>query len=205
MNIRLQHPPLVVAPVLLEGQRVRLEPLTLAHLPGLCAVGLDRELWRLATTYITTDAGMRAYVEAALQAQQDGTMLPFATIERTSGQVIGSTRFGNIDRANRHVEIGWTWLGQPWQRTAINTEAKYLMLRQAFETWGCLRVEWKTDVLNERSRNAILRIGATEEGTFRKHIITDTGRLRDSVYFSMLDTEWPDRKSKLEAKLAARL
>src|ERR1700688_2877130 len=121
-----------------------------------------------------------------------------------SGQLIGSTRFMNIDHPNRGVEIGSTWIVPARQRTAVNTEAKYLMLRHAFDVWNCIRVELKTDALNQRSRNAILRIGAKEEGTLRKHLITWTGRVRDSVYFSILDTEWPEVKAKLEAMLAGK-
>jgi RimJ/RimL family protein N-acetyltransferase len=128
--------------------------------------------------------------------------LPFATVDATTGQVIGSTRYMNIDEANRRLEIGATWIAAPWRRTAVNTEAKYLMLRHAFEALGCIRVELKTDRLNQRSRNAILRIGATEEGTLRQHIVTWSGRLRDTVYFSMLDSEWPRVKRDLEQKLA---
>jgi RimJ/RimL family protein N-acetyltransferase len=147
---------------------------------------------------------MAAYIQAALQAQAAGTALPFATIERASEQVIGSTRFMNIDVPNRRVEIGSTWIARPWQRSFVNTEAKFLMLRHAFEVLGCIRVELKTDALNERSRNAILRIGAREEGILRKHIVTWTGRVRDTVYFSILDDEWPRVKADLEAKLEPR-
>ena len=111
--------------------------------------------------------------------------------------VIGSTRFGGIDTKNRRAEIGWTWINPKWQRTAINTEAKLLMLKHAFEVWKCIRVELKTDVLNEKSRNAILRIGAKEEGIFRQHLITDSGRFRDTVYFSIIDTEWEAMKANL--------
>ena len=145
---------------------------------------------------------MREYIAAALRTQAEGSALPFATVERATGKAIGSTRYMNIDRANRHVEIGSTWLGLAWQRTAANTEAKFLMLRHAFETLGCLRVELKTDSLNERSRNAILRIGAKEEGTFRNHMITHTGRIRHTVYFSIIDSEWPEVKARLEEKLS---
>ena len=127
--------------------------------------------------------------------------LPFATILKESGRAIGCSRYGNIDRHNRRVEISWTWIGRPWQRTAVNTEAKYLMLQHAFETLGCIRVELKTDALNERSRRAILRIGAKEEGTFRRHMITASGRVRDTVYFSIVDREWPEVKAGLEARL----
>ncbi len=111
----------------------------------------------------------------------------------------------NMDPPNRHVEIGSTWIAPEWQRTAVNTEAKYLMLRHAFENWNCLRVELKTDALNHRSRKAILRLGAREEGTFRKHMVTATGRVRDSVYFSIVDTEWPEIKLKLEHRSSATL
>jgi RimJ/RimL family protein N-acetyltransferase len=145
---------------------------------------------------------MAAYIQTALDAQKAGTALPFATVHVASGQVIGSTRFMNIDVANRRVEIGATWIAAPWRRTAVNTEAKYLMLRHAFETLGCIRVELKTDALNQRSRNAIRRIGAQEEGILRQHVVTWSGRLRDSVYFSILNSEWPRVKQDLEQKLS---
>ena len=128
-------------------------------------------------------------------------LLPFALIEKSTGRAIGSTRYGNIDRTHHRVEIGWTWVAPTWQRTAVNTEAKYLLLRHAFETLGCIRVELKTDSLNEKSRNAILRIGAREEGTFRNHMITASGRIRHTVYFSVLDSEWPEVKSRLQSRL----
>jgi RimJ/RimL family protein N-acetyltransferase len=193
--------PMVVEPVTLNGEVIRLEPLSLEHHAQLCEVGLEDELWRWIPIAVRTPDQMRAYIETALAEQTAGTALPFATIERATGQAIGSTRFGNIDRANRHVEIGWTWLGKKWQRTAANTEAKYLMLGHAFETWGCLRVEFKTDSLNQRSRAALLRIGAKEEGIFRNHVITWTGRLRHSVYYSIIDSEWPAVKTHLQHKL----
>src|SRR5262249_57209821 len=120
---------------------------------------------------------------------------------RGGGKGIGSARLMNIDRSNQGGEMGSTWIAPAWQRTAVNTEAKYLMLRHAFEQWKCIRVELKTDVLNEKSRNAILRIGAKEEGILRRHVLTWTGRVRDSVYFSILDSEWPEAKKRLEAKL----
>jgi RimJ/RimL family protein N-acetyltransferase len=138
---------------------------------------------------------------SVLEEQSRGVSLPFATFEQKSNHIVGTTRFMNMDLANRKVEIGSTWIAPPWQRTAINTEAKYLMLCQAFEAWKCLRVELKTDALNQRSRNAILRLGAREEGTLRKHMLTWNGRQRDSVYFSILDSEWPHVKARLEAKL----
>jgi RimJ/RimL family protein N-acetyltransferase len=195
---------MLIAPLTLEGQHVRLEPLSLAHHGRLCEVGLDPELWRWTTTSISTPEEMRAYLETALKEQEAGVSLPFVTLEKASGRVVGSTRFGNIDRSNRRVEIGWTWVARGWQRTFVNTEAKYLMLRHAFENWGCIRVEFKTDSLNERSRQALRRIGAQEEGTLRNHMMTETGRLRHSVYFSIIDSEWPTVKAALEAKLVNR-
>ena len=188
-------------PVTLEGCHVRLEPLSLEHLPALCEVGLDPELWRWTVSRVRTPEEMRAYVEAALRQQAAGTALPFATVERAAGRVVGSTRFGNLDSTNRRVEIGWTWVARPWQRSPVNTEAKYLMLRHAFSALGCIRVELKTDALNERSRAAILRLGAREEGTLRRHVHTESGRVRDTVYFSILDSEWPSVRAELEEKL----
>jgi N-acetyltransferase len=168
---------------------------------GLCEIGLDPELWRWIPTQVRSPQEMTEYIRLALQGQADGNALPFANVERSSGRVIGCTRYMNIDKANRHVEIGSTWIGKPWQRTAVNTEAKYLMLRHAFETLGCFRVELKTDALNHQSRNAILRIGAIQEGIFRKHVLCWDGRLRDSVYFSVIDSEWPGVKARLEEKM----
>jgi RimJ/RimL family protein N-acetyltransferase len=192
---------MAVAPVILEGRHVRLEPLSAEHTAGLAEIGLDEELWKWIPTPVRTGEEMRAYVQNALSEQANGSALPFALIERASGRTIGSTRYGNIERAHYRVEIGWTWVARQWQRSAINTEAKYLLLRHAFDTLKCIRVELKTDSLNNRSRTAILRIGAREEGTFRNHMITASGRIRHTVYFSILDSEWPDVKSRLESKL----
>ena len=193
--------PLQIQPVTLQGRHIRLEPLTLNHLDDLCEIGLDPELWRWIPTPVRSRDDMLDYMRLALEWQTDGTALPFATVEQSTGKVVGSTRYMNIDKPNRHVEIGSTWIGRPWQRTVVNTEAKYLMLRHAFETLGCFRVELKTDVLNQQSRNAILRIGAIQEGIFRKHVLCADGRLRDSVYFSVVDSEWPGVKARLEEKL----
>lgn len=193
---------MLVSPITLEGRFVRLEPLTLDHLVDLCEVGLDGDIWRWSPKPVESVGEMRAYIEEAIEGQARGHCLPFATIEKQTGTVVGSTRFGNIDRENLHVEIGWTWIGKQWQRTAVNTEAKYLMLSHSFEILGCKRVEFKTDSLNERSRNAILRLGAIEEGTFRNHMTTSTGRMRHSVYYSIIDTEWPQIKAGLEGKLS---
>jgi RimJ/RimL family protein N-acetyltransferase len=190
-----------IQPIVLDGRFVRLEPLTLSHVPDLCKVGLDDELWKITMTLIRNEEEMKKYVETAMRLQKDGAALPFATIDKKSGRVAGSTRFGNIDRQNRRVEIGWTWLGKEFQRTHVNTEVKYLMLRHAFDVWGCFRVEFKTDVINEKSRNALKRIGAKEEGILRRHQITASGRVRDSIYYSILDLEWPDVKRDLEGKV----
>jgi N-acetyltransferase len=192
---------MVIAPVILTGRHVRLEPLTLEHAAGLAEVGLDDDLWKWIPTPVRTPEEMSAYVQTALQEQAAGSALPFALIEKSSGRVVGSTRYANIERVHHRLEIGWTWVARPWQRTAINTEAKYLLLRHAFETLKCMRVELKTDSLNEKSRAAILRIGAREEGTFRKHMVTASGRIRHTLYFSIVDSEWPEVKARLEARL----
>ncbi len=192
---------MVVSPVVLEGAHVRLEPLAKTHLTGLVEVGLDEELWLWIPTPVRTQQEMAAYIETALDEQAQGVALPFAIVEKATGRTIGSTRYGNIDRTHHRVEIGWTWVAGAWQRTAMNTEAKYLLLRDAFETLRCMRVELKTDSLNERSRAAILRLGAREEGLFRNHMITASGRIRHTVYFSIINSEWPTVKARLEGKL----
>jgi N-acetyltransferase len=188
---------LKVEPVTLAGRVVRLEPMTLGHVDALARIGLKAELWRWTPTAVTSLDAMRTYVSTALSELQCGLALPFVVIDRASGLVIGSTRYANISATHRRLEIGWTWLAPIHQRTGANTEAKLLLLTHAFETLGTIRVEFKTDVLNQKSRQALLRIGAVEEGTFRKHIITDSGRVRDTVYFSILDTEWPDIRARL--------
>lgn len=192
---------MVIARVTLEGRHVRLEPLSQEHHGDLSAAGLDPELWRWIPAPVRTPEEMSAYIGTALDEQTRGVSLPFAIIDKDSGRAIGSTRYGNIDRKHHRAEIGWTWIAPSWQRTAINTEAKYLLLKHAFETLGCIRVELKTDSLNERSRAAILRIGAREEGTLRNHMITTSGRIRHTVYFSVLDSEWPEVKARLQSRL----
>jgi RimJ/RimL family protein N-acetyltransferase len=188
----------------LEGRHVRLEPLRREHAALFWEVANDRaeDTFRWMPYRMQTEDDLLRYVDKAFADQERGESVVFATIERAAGRVAGSTRFMNIDRANRRVEIGSTWLAPAWQRTAINSEAKYLMMRHAFETWGCHRVELKTDALNERSRRAILRIGAREEGTLRRHVVTWSGRVRDTVYFSVLDSEWPQVKARLEDRIA---
>jgi N-acetyltransferase len=196
---------MVIHPITLEGRVVRLEPLSLSHHAQMCEAGLDFELWHWTTNNVRTPEDMRTYLEQALAEQARGTSLPFATIDQASGKVIGSTRYLNIDVTNLRVEIGATWLSKNWQRTAANTEAKYLMLRHAFEKFGCIRVELKTDSLNHRSREAILRLGAKEEGTLRNHMLTWTGRIRHTVYFSIIDSEWPQVQTRLEEMMARRV
>jgi N-acetyltransferase len=196
----------ITVPLTLEGSVVRLEPICQEHAELFWEVAKDdlEEVFRWIPYSMKTPEDFRKLVEKAFAEQERGESVVFATVERSSGRVIGSTRFMNIDRANRRVEIGSTWIAPAWQRTAVNSEAKYLMLRHAFEVWGCMRVELKTDALNQKSRNAILRIGAKEEGTLRRHLITSTGRVRDTVYFSILDSEWPEVKLKLEAYLSSQ-
>jgi len=191
-------------PLTLEGKVVRLEPLRREHTPQLWAVARDSvdDIFRWIPYPMQTLEDMQDGIDRILAEQARGQSVAFATVEKSSARVIGSTRFMNMDLSNRRVEIGSTWIAPAWQRTAVNTEAKYLMLRHAFEQWQCLRVELKTDSLNQKSRAAILRLGAKEEGTLRQHMVTWDGRRRDSVYFSILDTEWPNVKARLEAKLA---
>jgi len=191
------------APLVLEGRHVRLEPLVPEHFDALWEVGREPELWRWTQAQVEKREDLERYVKTALEWKAAGIALPFATCSRAENRVVGSTRFANIDRENRRAEIGWTWIGSPWQRTAINSEAKLLMLAHAFDTEGCIRVELKTDVLNEQSRTAIRRLGAQEEGIFRHHSICESGRLRDTVYYSILREEWPAVRAGLEARLAA--
>lgn len=191
------------APVTLVGSVVRLVPLRLEHasLFREAAKNNREEIFRWFPIAMDSPEDFQRLVDRSLDEQARGVCVPFATEVRESGIVIGSTQFMNIDSANHRVEIGTTWIVPEWQRTAVNTEAKYLMLRHAFEEWGCLRVEFKTDALNRRSREAIRRLGAQEEGTLRKHMAAQNGRQRDSVYFSIIDSEWPAVKARLEGML----
>ncbi len=194
--------PMIIEPVTLEGQYVRLEPLSMDHYAALCECSLDDELWRWIPFPVHTPDEMRAYIEQFLKLRDEGSTLPFATIYKPTKQLAGSTRYLSIDKLHHCVEIGSTIVGKQWQRTVVNTEAKYLMLRHAFETLGCIRVQFQTDALNTPSRNAILRLGATQEGIFRNHKICADGRVRNTIYFSITDEEWPSVKANLEAKLA---
>jgi len=194
-----------ISPFSLEGTHVRLEPLRPEHAAMLWEIAKDHlaDLFQWIPYQLESLGHFEEFNRQVLEEQKRGVSIPFATYERSSNQIVGTTRFMNMDLANRKVEIGSTWIASPWQRTVINTEAKYLMLCHAFEVWHCLRVELKTDALNQRSRQAILRLGAKEEGTLRKHMLTWNGRQRDSVYFSILDTEWPKVKAQMELKLKA--
>ena len=192
-----------IAPFSLEGSHVRLESLRPEHAALLWEIAKDHldNLFSWIPYRLQSLQDFQAFNRQVLGEQKRGLSIPFATVEPSSDRVIGTTRYMNMDLANRKVEIGSTWIAPQWQRTVINTEAKYLMLRHAFETWKCLRVELKTDAMNQRSRRAILRLGAKEEGTLRKHMLTWSGRQRDSVYFSILDAEWPEVKAELGRKL----
>jgi N-acetyltransferase len=191
----------MIEPVTLEGRHVRLEPLTLDHAPRICEVAFDPDLWRWTSSSLMSKEDVNSYIRTALKGQEEGTIIPFVTIDRASGKLIGCTRFAHIDTKHRKLEIGWTWIARPWQRTTINTEAKYLMLRHAFEKWGCGRVELLTNVLNAKSRAAIERIGGKLEGVMRNHMITPSGTWRDTVIYSIIDSEWPEVKKALEEKL----
>jgi len=189
-------------PIVLDGLRVRLEPMTMDHLDALAEAGRFEELWRWTQANASTPDAMRDYMQAALDEQRSGSCMPFVTIDKPSDTVVGSTRFGNIDVRNRRVEIGWTWVTPRFQRTYVNSEAKYLMLSRAFDVWECVRVELKTDLLNARSRAAILRLGGVEEGVLRRHQLSQGGRFRDTVYYSILDNEWPGVRERLRNEIA---
>jgi RimJ/RimL family protein N-acetyltransferase len=192
-----------IGPVTLEGAHVRLEPLDLSkHWDGLRAIGLDPELWRFTASKCYDEGALRRYFETALEEQSRGVTVAFVTTLAATGEVIGSTRFGNIVARHKRAEIGWTWLCSAHQRTRANTEAKYLMLRHAFESWGLMRVEFKTSSTNLKSQNAMRRLGLVEEGTFRKWMFNEDGTVRDTMWFSVVDDEWPAMKSRLEAMLA---
>jgi RimJ/RimL family protein N-acetyltransferase len=195
---------LEIQPITLEGQHIRLEPLSTAHHEALIAAAGDGELWNSVVTVVPSRAGMAEYIQEALTAQAQGTELPFVIIRKTSGDVVGTTRFYYIQPQGRSAAIGYTWVSGSAQRTPVNTEAKLLLLTHAFEHWQTIRVEFITDVLNQQSRAAILRLGAKEEGILRNHMIMPSGRIRDSVCFSIIAAEWPEAKARLVAKLAER-
>lgn len=188
-----------VKPVVLQGKHARLEPMTEAHAPALAEIGIGQPFWDfMVYGQINTIDEMRNWVLDILARADKGTDLPFAVIHLASGQVAGATRYLNIMPNDRGLEIGGTWYGPEFQRTAVNTDCKYLLLKHAFETLGCIRVQLKTDSRNERSQKAIERIGAVKEGVLRNHMILPDGHYRHSVYYSILDTEWPQVKHRLE-------
>jgi RimJ/RimL family protein N-acetyltransferase len=193
-----------VIPVTLEGRHVRLEPLATAHAESLIDAADDGELWKSNMTVVPSRDTMAEYIGTALEAQATGRELPFVIIHKPSGRLVGSTRFYNIERKDRNAEIGYTWVAASAQRTAVNTEAKLLLLTHAFESWQCIRVSFVTDVLNQQSRTALLRLGAKEEGILRKHLIMPGGRYRDSVCFSIIESEWPEVKAHLQTSLTER-
>ena len=194
-----------VKPIVLQGKHVRLEPMTEAHFPALAEIGVGQPFWDfMVYGHMQTAADMRGWVQDILSRAKKRTDLPFVAIYLASGRVAGATRYMNIMPNDRGLEIGGTWYGPEFQRTVVNTECKYLLLRHAFETLGCIRVQLKTDLRNERSQKAIERIGAVKEGVLRNHIILPDGHYRHSVYYSILDTEWPEVKKRLEEMMNNR-
>jgi RimJ/RimL family protein N-acetyltransferase len=192
-----------VKPIILTGKHVRLEPMTKAHIPALAEIGVGQDFWNfMLYGRMDSEEDMRDWVLDILSRAETGTDLPFVAIHLASGRVAGATRYLNIMPKDRGLEIGGTWYGLEFQRTSVNTECKYLLLRHAFETFGCIRVQLKTDLQNERSQKAIERIGAVKEGVLRNHMILPDGRYRHSVFYSILDTEWPDVKKRLEEMMA---
>lgn len=188
-------------PVTLKGTYVTLEPMQIEHHAGLCEAGADEALFRWFPTSCAGDAPMRQWIEEALKDQQAGKALPFVIRTKHDGRIVGSTRFGNIAAVHRSAEIGWTWYAGSVQRTPVNTECKILLLKHAFETLKLNRVELKTDSLNEKSRAAIARIGATQEGIFRNHMVVQGDRIRHTVYFSITREEWPQVSGNLRQML----
>lgn len=188
-----------VKPVVLTGKHVRLEPMTETHAAELAEIGLDDEIWRnMPYGAIREKADIHKWVEGVLSHAVEGTDVPFVVVHLASGRLAGATRYMDIRPAHRGLEIGGSWYGKSYRRTAVNTEAKYLLLKHAFEELGCIRVQLKTDSRNERSQRAIERIGAKREGMLRNHMILPDGVIRHSVYYSILDSEWPATKSHLE-------
>ncbi len=192
-----------VEPVILTGQHVRLEPMTEDHIPGLAEAGRDPAIWHfMLYGDLTVAENMAAWVREILSRKAASTDQPFVVIHKESGKIAGATRYMEIRPAHRGLEIGGTWYNPAYQRTPVNTESKYLLLRHAFEALGCIRVQFKADSRNERSLKAIERLGATREGLLRNHMILEGGLIRHSVYFSILDSEWPSVKARLGEMLA---
>jgi RimJ/RimL family protein N-acetyltransferase len=177
----------------------------MAHHQRLCEIGLDERLWRWTTIRLQTADDMREYIQTALNGETEGTALPFVILDKATDQLVGTTRFHSINQRHRRLEIGFTWIAPAWQRTAANTEAKYLMLRQAFETYHCVRVEFKADTGNEPSCRALRRLGATQEGILRNYVVSAHKGLCDLALFSIVESEWLTIKAHLEAKLSRYL
>ena len=189
-------------PVTLADARVRLEPLTAGHVAALEAAAADGELWNLRVTSVPAPGETAAYVEAALKGCEDGHMLPFVVVDTASGRVIGSTRYHDIVPAVERLEIGYTWYGQSWQRTHVNTSCKLLLMTHAFETLGAQLVGWRTDNYNFASQRAIERLGARKDGVLRHHALRRDGTVRDTVMYSLAAGEWPEVKAHLQYQLA---
>jgi N-acetyltransferase len=186
----------------LSGHAVELRPLRMDHKQALVDAAADGALWNLKVTVVPGPETVEAYIDRALEGERAGTVMPFVIVDKAKNRIVGSTRFWKIDHANRKLEIGHTWLGATSQRSSINTEAKYLLLTYAFESLNSVRVQFTTDELNEKSRAAILRIGAKQEGIVRHERIMPDGRKRNSVRFSIIDDEWPEVRRKLETMLS---
>ncbi|HVB03117.1 MAG TPA: GNAT family protein [Chitinophagaceae bacterium] len=186
---------------MLENQRVRLQPLGMGDLDELEAIALEPSLWKLSLSSISSRRDLEAYIQLAIRERETGRSIPFVILDRQDNRKAGSTRFMDISLAHKRLEIGSTWIGEKYQRTGLNRWMKLAMLDHAFDVLGLNRVDLKTDALNERSRNAMLGIGATQEGIFRRHMITAAGRVRDTVYFSIIREEWPLVRSKLLHKM----
>jgi N-acetyltransferase len=193
---------MLVEPVLLEGRLVRLEPLRMDHLPALAEIAFEPVIWRWMPMRMDTEADLRMWIDQALDQAAMGKALPWVTYSKANGSIIGSTRFMDIDLRNRGLEIGGTWLASAWQRSGVNVEAKYLQLRHAFEVLGAIRVSFKTHHKNLQSQNAIAALGAKHEGVFRNHMIMPDGSFRHSVWYSIIDEEWPEVKVAMEARMA---
>lgn len=195
--------PMVVEPVTLEGRWARLEPIGHEHAADLVVAASDRAIWRYIPADPSSPEAMKAWIDGSIADREAGTLVRFTIIDRASGRAVGSTSLFDIRPRDRGIEIGWTWLGRDWQRTGINTECKYLLLRHCFATLGAIRVQLKTHRLNFQSRRAIERIGAQFEGILRNHVIMPDGTYRDSAYYSVIESEWPAVKRHLELMMAS--
>jgi RimJ/RimL family protein N-acetyltransferase len=196
MNSLFSQPPT------LENQRALLKPLTEDDFEALLAIGLEPSLWKVSSNKIESREDLLRYLQTAVEQRESGQSVPFTIIDKSINRIAGCTRYGNIVFEHKRLEIGWTWLGVEFQKTGLNRACKAELLGFAFEDLGMLRVELKTDVLNTNSREAMLKMGAVEEGILRKHMITESGRNRDSVYYSIIAEEWPSVKERVFAQYA---